>query len=149
MVQRLILQQVVFAAELLYLWSSSLIKLSILSFHTRLAKDTVTPRFVLAVRISILFIVLYMITFTIVLFFTCQPFVSLPQMKVVRKSEANIMAELFLESDSSVHAPGRGEGVQLSIRRCLTLDQHWHKYLPGKLCHLHQKCASLTYFRIS
>jgi hypothetical protein len=135
---RLTLQQVVFAAELLYLWSSSLIKLSILSFHTRLAKDTLTPRFVLAVRMSIVFIVLYMITFTIVLFFTCQPFVCPPG--GARRDyghDAHISAELLLEPNSPIYASFRGKRIQLSVRGSVIVDKYWHKHLSGTHHHRH------------
>ena len=81
--------QVVFATEITFLWASSLIKLSILSFYTRLSRDSMTSRYILTVRLSMAFIVVYLVTFTIVLCLTCRPFVSDLEREDVNKGNRN------------------------------------------------------------
>jgi hypothetical protein len=61
------------AIESLYIFSTGLIKVSILLFYRRLVSGSVSYPFVWAVRIIIFSVVAYMITFETTLTFGCRP----------------------------------------------------------------------------
>jgi hypothetical protein len=60
--------------EVLYLLSTSTTKISILLFYRRLARGTISKKFLLAVHTAIASVVVYFLYFTIALLATCQPF---------------------------------------------------------------------------
>ena len=67
--------QIQFASEILYLWSSSLIKISILLFFLRFAVTPNTKTFKYIILFSMAFVSAYAVTFTIVMLNTCTPYV--------------------------------------------------------------------------
>jgi hypothetical protein len=65
--------QIVLALEALYVFSTGLIKISILLFYRRLVSGSVSPAFVWAIRAAIFSVVAYIITFEITLTVGCRP----------------------------------------------------------------------------
>lgn len=67
-------RKVSLAIEYLYVFSSVPIKLSILLFYRRLAKGTLTNTFTILIRASIIFVLAYLIVFTLTISLFCRPY---------------------------------------------------------------------------
>ncbi|KAF2404042.1 hypothetical protein EJ06DRAFT_505542 [Trichodelitschia bisporula] len=67
-------RKITMVIEFLYMLSTSTTKISILLFYHRLAAGTVTKTFRRVVHGAIIFVVLYFVVFSTVLFLTCRPF---------------------------------------------------------------------------
>jgi hypothetical protein len=65
--------QIVMALEALFMISTSATKISILLFYRRLTDNSVSNGFLITVYAAITFVVLYFVTFFIVLFVSCRP----------------------------------------------------------------------------
>jgi hypothetical protein len=61
------------AIELLYLYATSLTKVSILLFYRRIVRGSYSSAFLWAVRGCIAFVICYAVTFTFTLFVGCRP----------------------------------------------------------------------------
>ncbi|GME58777.1 putative integral membrane protein [Neofusicoccum parvum] len=66
-------RQLAMAASSLYIISTGLTKISILCFYRRLGSGTISKWYLMAVKASIIFVIAYMITFNLTLFFGCNP----------------------------------------------------------------------------
>ncbi|KAK8234839.1 hypothetical protein IWZ00DRAFT_121561 [Phyllosticta capitalensis] len=65
-------RKITFAIALLYVVGTGLTKVSILSFYRRLGSE-ISPRYVIVVQAAIVFVVAYMITFTVAFCVGCRP----------------------------------------------------------------------------
>jgi len=65
--------QVFFAAEKVYIIGSGLVKISILLFYRQLAASSTKTTFLRLVNVSIAITLMYMLSFSVCVFFTCKP----------------------------------------------------------------------------
>lgn len=65
--------QLNFGAEWCFIYATGCVKISILLFYGRLASGTFTQGFLWATRLGILYNICYVLAFSFVLIFLCQP----------------------------------------------------------------------------
>lgn len=68
------LEQITFSNEITYIVATSLIKISILVFYRRMAFQSLSKPFLLALRLAIASVLAYMVAFFCVLWTVCRPY---------------------------------------------------------------------------
>lgn len=134
----------VFVVYLLYILTSSLIKISILLFYRRLDSRSISRTFRLATHASILFMVLFCAAFTIVLCTGCRPLAAFWNQFDMNLQLAGYEYSCWFNEEADIMAASIISAFQDAITALLPTLLYWNLKIPRR-----QKVALTAVFAAS
>ncbi|USP77834.1 uncharacterized protein yc1106_05108 [Curvularia clavata] len=137
-------RKIVFLVYLLYVLTSSLIKISVLLFYRRLDSRSISRTFRLATHLSILFILIFLAAFTIVLCTGCQPLEAFWNQFDVKLQLEGYAYTCWYNEEADIMAATTISAVQDAITAGLPTLLYWGLRIPRR-----QKIALTAVFAAS